>query len=135
MYHISLREVGNNRSLPCIVYLQNNTRKIGSTLDEGLGPKCQSYLYSVDCGTGIFLVLFYIYPIVPYASVILHSSCYCLFTSSVFLVRILLPAPRNCSAIPLLKHPIKWHPASPHFLFNLPNYRQIFETIFSHHVS
>ena len=30
------------------------------------------------CGTGIFLVLFYIYPIVSYASEFLHSSCYSL---------------------------------------------------------
>ena len=35
------------------------------TFDEGLGLKRQSHILS---GTGIFLVLFYIYPIVPYAS-------------------------------------------------------------------
>ena len=40
--------------------------------DEGLGSKHQSHLYSVVLE--FFLVLFYIYPIVPSTSAFLHSS-------------------------------------------------------------
>ena len=44
---------------------------IRSAFDEGYRPET-SYIFLL-CGIGIFLVLFYIYPIVPRAPAFLHS--------------------------------------------------------------
>ena len=52
--------------------LSNNTWKITVRRSRNIYKYIKSYIFLL-CGTWIALVLFYIYPIVPYASAFLHS--------------------------------------------------------------
>ena len=61
-------------SLCCIHTYVCSGLYVNRHFDKGQRPKTSVIFLLL--GTGVVLVLFYIYPIVPYARAFLHSSCY-----------------------------------------------------------